>query len=685
MRGAVPERQEANLDPSLQAPIALLAAIAWLIVPFGPLAYAVGARGARLLAASATCSLAYIGIMGIVSGLVPLPLRPWSSGLVALAPLAAGVVLLVRRRSRAAARPPARVAEYLGVAVAAVVVGVVALRGIGDWTHISQTYDAVFHLNAAAYIAQTGEASSFRLYSISIDGGGVQFYPAVWHSLVALVAETSGASIPVATNAAWLAVAGVVWPAAIAGLTRRIAGSGSALLGATAAIVSALFTAFPYLLLDWGTLYPMGLAYAILPVGVDIALVLVPALFAPGPGSAARWLRAHALALVAAAVWLTAAALSHPRSLFSLMLVVGPLLLASLGAWAVRDRGDRRHVVRVRRVLGAIATTCVVVAGAGAWYVFRTYDLAARPISDHLNGGPATAHQGLLVSLLQPLELAPVASPTETPLPPQWVLAALTLLGLVLLARRRSTRWIVAAYVLVVLLYALAAGSNSDLAKLATGLWYKDKYRLASLLPLVAVPATVVALHWLLVRARAVLRARGAVLALAGAATVASVLAAVLVGSPLRSMSAAISDVFRLGVHKDGALVDRDEYALLAELPRLVPHGAVVAGNPWNGSTLSWALGSRQSLFPHLTGVWSPPQLVIASRLDQALADPSVCRAAAQLHVEYVVDDPELLWGGAPEAQLYSGISRAASTPGVLTPLARRGHTTLFELTACRG
>ena len=43
-------------------------------------------------------------------------------------------------------------------------------------------------------------------------------------------------------------------------------------------------------------------------------------------------------------------------------------------------------------------------------------------------------------------------------------------------------------YLAIVLLYAAAAGSNSDLAKLATGLWDKDKYRILAMLPTIAVP-----------------------------------------------------------------------------------------------------------------------------------------------------------------------------------------------------
>ena len=60
----------------------------------------------------------------------------------------------------------------------------------------SQTFDNVFHLNAVRYIQETGSRSSYTVSSMT--GGG--FYPSAWHDLVALLANLTGASIPVAVT-----------------------------------------------------------------------------------------------------------------------------------------------------------------------------------------------------------------------------------------------------------------------------------------------------------------------------------------------------------------------------------------------------------------------------------------------------------------------------------------------------
>src|SRR5690606_4442883 len=130
---------------------------------------------------------------------------------------------------------------------------------------------------------------------------------------------------------------------------------------------------------------------------------------------------------------------------------------------------------------------------AAVLLVFRYFDVAARPVSDRLNGGPATAHQGFGETLLLAISGAPIVSPFETPTAPAILLSLAIAGGLAAVVIVRREWWILAAVVAVVLLYAAAAGSNSDFAKILTGLWYKDKYRLISLLPVLAVPLVAVA------------------------------------------------------------------------------------------------------------------------------------------------------------------------------------------------
>src|SRR5699024_3969800 len=75
---------------------------------------------------------------------------------------------------------------------------------------VSQTYDANFHLNLVARILESGNPSPL---SVDLSSpGNPTFYPAAWHSTVTLIAQVSGASVPLATNALLLVCVSIVWP-----------------------------------------------------------------------------------------------------------------------------------------------------------------------------------------------------------------------------------------------------------------------------------------------------------------------------------------------------------------------------------------------------------------------------------------------------------------------------------------
>jgi hypothetical protein len=559
--------------------------------------------------------------------------------------------------------------------IAAVIAGTIAAVGIGAPDRISQTYDGLFHLNAVAFIQSTGDASSFDLYRITHPGTGNEFYPAAWHAIVASTVQVSGAAIPLATNVVWLAVQGLIWTPGVALLAATVAPARRRTLAASAAAVGAIgLVGFPDLLLAWGTLYPTGLAYALLPLGVALTVRLLRWVsLAP----AERRMPFPGLLVAILAIWLIASSFSHPRSLFGWVLISAPLVaVASIHAvrriW--REPARRRRLVIA---LVSVTTGIGVVVAAGGLYVYRTFDLANRPISDHLNGGPATASQDVAASIWQALTLAPPSPSSPGQLPAAWVLAALVLAGVGVAAMNRRTRWLAVAWALVVIFYVLAAGSNSDIAKVLTGVWYKDKFRLFALLPVVQAPMIA-----LLVSAVASLLRGRARIAVTVTAVVATAIAAatsnVVIASP-----AMIRAVFALPAHeKDGLLLDGDEQRLLKQLPRYVPAGDIVAGDPWDGSALSWAIGDRRALFPHLTGEWSADQLLVANSLDLLQRNALVCRAVHRLGVRWVVEDPQLLWDHPAEAIPYGGFHRAVQE-GLLEPVARVGSAGLYRIPSC--
>lgn len=662
------------------AALGLTSALALLIVPGGALAHALGFRGLWWLASSPVFSTAVIAATGVVAAPLGVRFAWWEP--TAVAAVASAAVVGVRAARKRPLLPvvlgrwSSREAALLAVVIlSAAVVGGIAANGIGSWDHISQTYDGVFHLNAVAWIQSTGDASSFDLYRITHPGDGNQFYPAAWHDLVVSTVQLTGASIPVATNATWFAAQGVIWVPGIALLGATVANPRWRRVAAgVSSLASIGLIGFPDLLLAWGTLYPNALAYALLPFGLALSLRML------------RWIRravsgAHprlpGATLAGLAIWLIASGLAHPRSLVSFAVVATPPIAWEL-VRAVRVLWARPHLRRRLVVVGvACAVGILSVAAVGVIYVYRNY-LVYRPIADHLNGGPAIAHQGISASLVQALTLAPIDPTLSTPLPASWALAALVLLGLGVGSVIPRTRWLVVAWIVVVVLYVCAAGSNSDLAKVLTGLWYKDKFRLFSILPLLQAPLIALGITGTLSR----LVGRARLLGSAAAAVVVAV--AVLTSNGVLVAPSMIRSVFALPIHdKGGRIIDADEQKLLEELPSYVPSEDVIAGDPWDGSTLSWAIGNRRTLFPHLAGVWSADELLVASRLDDVLTDSRVCAAVKRLDLKWVVEDPQLLWGHPVEADLFVGFHHAVQRK-ILAPVVRVGSAGLYRIPACQ-
>jgi hypothetical protein len=108
----------------------------------------------------------------------------------------------------------------------------------------------------------------------------------------------------------------------------------------------------------------------------------------------------------------------------------------------------------------------------------------------------------------------------------------------------------------------------------------------------------------------------------------------------------------------------------------------VVAGNPWNGSALTGALGDRAALFPHLNGAWGSDRTLLATSLADAADDPRVCEAAARLRVGYVLTGPSGFWTGDRRQRRYPGLE-VAGRPG-FEQVDSGGRLSLHRLVACR-
>lgn len=647
-----------------------------LLLPGALVLWAAGAPLRRALAYAPAASAGLVGLTGVAGGLLGLPFGvPLMAGATAAA--AAALALLrgaLRRWGRPAAapagpvaddRPPARAgtpALLAAVGLASLLLGGRLADGMRGPDRISQTFDAVFHLNTTRYIVESGNGSSLGMAGWATGGGG--FYPAVWHDIAALVAFDG--DVVTATQALGLVVGAVVWPLSALTLVHRLVGPRPVVLLGTAAVLGGLGL-FPARMLDYGVLYPFLLGIAVMPALVTMTVIATDRSADRGQfRGLALW-----LAIGLGAVGL---ALAHAGVLVSFGLVVVPLALR----WTARTA--RRWWQRGHRAL--TAATLVVGAAVGL-AALRVVDRSATLAQMRMTNWPpqGTGAQAVGSWLL--------ASPHQFPVP--WAFAALVLLGICVALTTPGLRWLPTAHAFLAMPFVLAAGVDTELSQRITGFWYSDSVRLGALLPVTAVPLAAVALAWL---ATAVVRRAEPLLAgsvrpssrrgIAWAAVAASIAGLVVISTDrsTETLYDALDDRY---VVRDrsapGTLLSAEEWRLLERLPDLLPADARVAANPWDGSGLAYAVSGVEVLVPQLGARPAGDAQVVAEQLAQAIRDTDVCSALDRLGIRYALDFGDPLWPDR-RARAYPGLEGLFSSPAVRL-VDSEGDARLYEVTAC--
>lgn len=556
----------------------------------------------------------------------------------------------------------AGVAAGAGLAVAAVLGWVTVVLGFGPADGLSSTYDAVFHYNAVAHVLHTGDGSSLTLGTLTNPSLATALYPAAWHDLVALVAMSSGAGVPAATNLTAWAVASLVFPLSVLALVRQVVGR-SAGAAFAAPVLATGFTAFPWTLMSFGVLWPNLLGVSLLPAALA-ALVTVAGLARDsvlGAGGAAALLAATAPAL----------GLAHPNAVFSLaVLGLFPVL------WGLtRSARHRLGTPLWWRPVAGFTVVAVVVATV-LWLML------ASPLLAGVRGFDWPAFTDT------PTAIGEVVFAGTNSRPWSVVQSLAVLAGIVVALRRAATSWLVPAHLTSGALYVLAASSDGAVSAGLTGAWYNDSYRLAATVPVTAAPLAVVGVVGVagLVR-RGLLRLpapapshalrRGAPAALVVALTVLVVV--VSGGLGVATHASVLAGTYRTPAD---TLLEPGQREFLERAGQLVPPDAVVAADPYTGNALLYPLTGREVLFPHMTGNWTPEQTLLATRMRDAATNPEVCAAAAATRVGWLLTGPITFWPWSGGARWYPGLHDIAPVPGFELVAEGAGHE-LWRLTAC--
>lgn len=639
----------------VQAVPALALALLVVVAPGLAMAWALALRGAAMVAAAPALTVGLGASLAVLFGFVGIGWTPLSAVI--------GFVLVVALfwvLRRALGLPPLRTeAEgprwplVAGVFAGAAILLWQLASYIGAPDAISQTNDAVFHLNAMRYAVDTGNASSLLLSGVQ---GASGFYPAAWHGVVSLVTQL-GVEMTVAVNVVALAFSCAVWPLGCAWLVQVTLRSRA--IAGVAGIVSAGFATFPLLLLQWGVLYPLHASMALLPAAIAVWISttewgrLREGTTAGRLGSGLRMI--GLLSLSAAAI-----ALAQPATLLPLFAAV---LLFAIGRVAT---GWRIATARAR-IAGAALVLVGAAAVVAAWLV-----LGALPSSGHW---PATL--GRAEAAWQ------VATQSLVGAPARIGLAVAVVAGLVRAILRRDARWLVALWILSGALYVAAIALHQPaLRALLVGAWYEDPYRLAALTAVASVPLAALGIDGVVRAALGLLPAlRRVATPLVAASSLLVVLATVLVVPPVFMNVVFDGPDVRPNPYRaeEANYLEDDERELIEKLPELVPADSTIVGNPGTGTGFGYAL-TGMDVIPRSWQLSPDLQDVLGSRLPDVAEDPDVCDVIEQRGIDYVLDfGPGEPYPGRWVLEGFTGFEGQDGFELV----AEEGDVSLWEITAC--
>lgn len=669
----------------------VFAAIVVLMVPGLLVSWAAGARGWVLAGSAGPVSVSIISVTAILTGFAGLP---WGmvvilavSAVLAVAIFVLRRLLPARLRNHGAPVPAGHGAghglllgygprHWAGILLGWFAVGVVFLvlfwrmgQIFGDIDNISQTFDNVFHLNAVRYIVDTGNASSLRVSGFTSSTGMGGFYPAAWHDVASLTQQLTGSTVPAAVNATNAAISALLWPLSCLLLATAVFGK-RRMVVVSAAAFAAGFSSFPYLMLDFGVLYPNLLSIALLPASIGLAALALRA--------------ARGLVLPTVSAWilglgsLPGLALAHPSQMLALLAWTYPAILVAAVALFRHWRG-RFGVPRAAGVL-LVALAAYTAALIVAWKLIRPDEAQStwQPI------------QGLAQAFGQALTSAPQGRPIP------WLIFALTLAGIWAMLRQRRHLWLLMMFGISCVMFIVVSGYPfGPLRTWFGGVWYNDPFRLAALLPVAALPVAVMGVVWLTDLVHGAVRSRlaeGKAPAFAAwttgsRATVASAVAGFLVFTGLLGLSqggtvsaSVASAAGSYALTPAARLVDTNEMILLRRVAAEIPADNTVVSSPWTGASMVYAIADRKSLTPHIFSEFGADTSAILNRLNQAGEDPAICDIVRRLKTYYVLDFGTREIHG--HVHTMPGLVDMATDPD-FTLVDSQGDAKLYKVTAC--
>jgi hypothetical protein len=539
-------------------------------------------------------------------------------------------VLLKRYRDpdaeeRAVTRWPA-VVVAAGVVLGALLIALAAIRGLPHWQSIPSTWDSVWHANTIRFILDTGQASPTHMGELrNIETHDALYYPSTFHALAAVLSQLTGAAPTTAYTLSSLAAAVWLFPVSAATLTwHLLRGRGGHLplagendwrtagAAATAAALSASFTAIPYVEFDTASM-PNLAAFG---MAVPTMVLVVSAL-------------RHRDRIPVAVLALL--------GVFSVHLTGGVVTVLFVIAWWLFD-GLRRPV----RGRLADFLTLVFIAAPTVVLLLPQF-VGVLQQAEIIVGHAFVTHEGKKRALIDAM-VQHTRHLNDFPI--EWGLVVLTAIGAVILLVKRIW-WPLAVWLLLVgsIVHSSApfGGPVGNLIAKFSDLFYSDPRRLSSVIALLLAPTAGVALYTLVSAAvlgirRLAHRGRRTDPAIWYGVTAAALVAVTV----LTAWHYFPRHRYLLGQKYDSVIIDNKDLEAFAHLATLPGARDTLIGNAnTDGTAWMYAVAGLHPLWTHYDyPVQQGPgyhRFIFWAYADDADTDPRVAEAVHALNIRYVL------------------------------------------------
>lgn len=511
------------------------------------------------------------------------------------------------------------------VAVSVIVVGIFFIKSLDGPNALFQQSDNVHHLGLILEMAHDGnysilQTSTYYLSDISSGTSPVNsigFYPNGFFIPAALSVAILGNGAPMAENAALFVFAALVYPLTTYSLLKQLFSNKLELL--SGALATAGFAAFPLALFVFGPLYPVMAGFCCVPSIVCTFITFF--------GDQDERLLQKVIFFVVCCI---GAASLQPSSVLTAGVILIPFCLHTILS---ADRSRTPYVSKHRHVIAALFSAAVI-----ALWLFLTYGPIMRSVTSFSWAALHNPVSGIYNVLTLSLRLGS----------PQYLLAALVVLGMATLVARHDNRWLVASFLFVCALYYVGDVTDTELKQLFTGFWYTDQWRTAANIAIVGVPIAAVGIARVLSFFNSWDRSRVSLISLP-ACIVGAIICLIifqpqqyLIPNGANSAFGAISDTLQssyvLGeMEETSNIYTSEEQEFSKKAASVIPEGCTVLNMPFDGSVFAYLDGTLNTYYKSYPSADSETSSLIRLSLNELDRNREVQEAVLSTGASYII------------------------------------------------